>query len=310
MLNLGKGGPGGDAPQAGEGAAAIFDVTDADFMKKVIDASHSRPVIVDFWAPWCGPCRTLGPELERAVTAKNGKVALAKVNIDENPMVAQQLRVQSIPAVFAFLDGQPVDGFMGALPASQIQQFVETLVKQSDGDDDLEEIIEAAEKALVDGAAPQAAQAFAAVLSKAPTELRAIAGLARCYAASGDLDRAKQTLQMAPEDKQDDAAIAAARAAIALAEESAEAATKHDELRQQIERDPGDLQARYDYSLAQVASGDREGAVETLLELFRRDREWNEEAAKNQLFKLFEAFGPTDPVTQSGRRRLSSLIYA
>ena len=309
---FGLGGSGGDQG-AQTSQVEIKDVTDATFMADVIEASRQKPVIVDFWAPWCGPCKQLTPELEKAVQDAGGKIALAKVNVDENKMIAGQLQVQSIPAVYAFVDGQPIDGFMGALPASQIKQFIDQLLRSA-GPDAAElaigEALEAAEQALQSKDLATAAQGFAAVIQADPTELKAIGGLARVYAASGDFERARQTLAMAPDDKADDPSIAAARAAIELAEQSAGAAkdlTKH---RAALEANPNDHQSRYDLALALVAVGDREGAVDELLELFRRDRNWNEEAAKTQLMKLFDAFGTEDPLTLSGRRRLSSMIFA
>ena len=304
---------GTSAPKNSGDDDLVFDVTDASFMQDVIEASRTRPIIVDFWAPWCGPCKTLGPELEKAVRDAKGKVALAKVDIDQNPMVAGQLRVQSIPAVFAFVGGQPIDGFMGALPGSQIKQFVDQVVKAAGGDagaDDLEAALEAAEAALKSGAVAEAAQLFAAVMSAEPTELRAIGGMVRCYIAAGELERAKQTLEMTTAEQRKDPAIAAAASALALAEETAGAADDLQKNRKAVEADPSDHQARYDLALALIAVGDRETAVDELLEIFRRDRTWNEEAAKTQLLKLFDAFGATDPLTLSGRRRLSSMIFS
>ncbi|MEL6282110.1 MAG: thioredoxin [Pseudomonadota bacterium] len=304
MLNLGGGSP---TPSSD----VIFDVTDATFMSDVIDASKERPIIVDFWAPWCGPCKTLGPALEKAVQAAGGKVALAKIDIDQSPMVAQQMRVQSIPAVFAFIDGQPVDGFMGAVPESQIKQFVDQLIKAAGGEgDQIEAALEQAEQLLGEGASAEAAQIFGAVLQADPTQLKAISGMARCYLANGDADNAKKILEMAPADKADDPAIVAAKAAIDLAEETAGAAENVSVFRERLQANENDHEARYELAMARLGTGDREGAVAELLEIFRRDRNWNEEAAKTQLLKLFEAFGPTDPVTLSGRRKLTSMIFA
>lgn len=291
----------------------VFDVTDATFMQDVMEASKTRPILVDFWAPWCGPCKTLGPELEKAVRAAKGKIALAKIDTDKNPMVAGQLRVQSLPTVFAFVNGQPVDGFQGALPGSQIKQFIDQILKMAGADpeaDNLEAALEAAEAALAEGAIAEAAQTFAAVLSAEPTELKAIGGLVRCYAAAGEFERARQTLEMAPADKQSDPAIAAAASALSLAEETAGAAADLAKNRAAVAANADDHQARFDLALALIATADNDGAVKELLEIFRRDRTWNDEAAKTQLFKLFEALGPTDPITLSGRRRLSSMIFS
>ncbi len=311
---------GGNNPQAGGaggGDDLIFDVTDQTFMEKVVTASQERPVLVDFWAPWCGPCKQLGPAIEQVVREAGGKVALAKINIDENPQIAGQMRVQSIPAVFAFAGGQPVDGFMGALPPSQIKQFVDQVLAAAGGaggaspeGPDIEAALEAAEAAMAQKAIPDAAQIFADILRFDAAEVRAISGLARCYAAGGDMDRARQALSMAPPEKADDPAIIAAKTAIDLAEEGAKAKAALASNRAALEADPNNHQARLDLALALVADDDKEGAVDELLEIFRRDRNWNDEAAKTQLMKLFEAFGPTDPVTLAGRRRLSSMIFA
>jgi putative thioredoxin len=287
----------------------IFDVSDSEFMERVVEASMNRPIIVDFWAPWCGPCKQLGPTIERAVSQKKGKVALAKVNIDENPMVAQQLRVQSIPAVFAFIQGRAVPGFMGAVAPSEIKTFVDEVIKTAGGDD-IAERIAAADKALAENAVADALQMYGAILQAEPEHVHAIAGLARCYIASGDLDIAKQTLSMVPADKGDDAAIVAARSAIELAEQSVGAAQDLARHRAALETDPNNHQARFDLALSLVAVNDRQAAVDALLELFKRDRDWNDGAAKTQLMTLFEALGPNDPTALAGRRKLSSMIFA
>jgi len=299
----------GNAPTAGARPAGdlVKDATDATFMADVIQASREVPVIVDFWAPWCGPCKQLGPMLEEAVKAAKGAVRMVKVNVDQNQRVAAQLRVQSIPAVFAFSGGQPVDGFMGALPASEVKAFVKRLIDGAGGDG-LDEALDQADEMLERGEASEASQVYAAVLGEDPANARAIAGLARAELAVGEIERAKRTLDMAPPEVANDPAIAAARSAIELAEQTRETG-EAGALKAKVEANPADHQARYDFALALLAKKDREGAVEQLLELFRRDREWNNGAAKEQLFKLFESFGPKDPLTLKGRRRLSSMIF-
>jgi putative thioredoxin len=296
-----------------DGAQAPADVikegSDATFMADVIEASKQVPVIVDFWAPWCGPCKQLGPALEAAVKGAKGRLKLVKIDVDQHQMVAGQLRVQSIPAVFAFVNGQPVDGFMGALPPSEIKSFVDKLLAQAPGGDPLADALDQADEMLETGAAADAAEVYAAVLAENPEELRAVGGLARAQLALGNIAQAKALLDQVPPIKQHETPIAAARAAIELAEASAEAGETA-ELEARLTADPNDHQARFDLALAQIAKRDNAAAVDTLLELFRRDRDWNEGAAKAQLVKLFESLGPKDPVVASGRRRLSSLMFA
>ncbi len=287
----------------------VKDTTEATFMADVIDASIEVPVIVDFWAPWCGPCKTLTPLLEKAVADAKGKVRLVKIDVDQNQRIAQQMRVQSIPAVFGFVNGQPVDGFMGAQTAGQIKTFVERLIAMSGGNDGLEQAIEAAEAMLTEGDAAGAAETFAAILEEEEGNVAAVAGLARTYLALGDTVRAREILALAPKEKAGDPAILAAAAQIELAEASADAG-EVGELTARLEKDPEDHQARYDLALALIGKGDQPGAVEALLELFRRDREWNDGAAKVQLFKLFDSLGPKSEVVLKGRRRLSSMIFA
>jgi len=287
----------------------IKDGTEATFMADVIEASAEVPVIVDFWAPWCGPCKTLTPALEKAVTEAKGKVRLVKIDVDQNQRIAAQMRVQSIPAVFGFVGGQPVDGFMGAQPPAQIKAFVDRLIAMSGGNAGLEEAIGAAEEMLAEGAAADAAQTFAAILQEDEGNVAALSGLARSYLALGDTERAKGVLELTPKGKENDPAIATARAQIELAEASARAGEAGD-LEAALERNPNDHQARYDLAMAQIGKGDSESAIDTLLDLFRRDREWNDAAAKTQLFKLFDSLGPKSEAAQKGRRRLSSMIFA
>ncbi len=288
----------------------IKDSSEATFMADVVEASMEVPVIVDFWAPWCGPCKTLTPALEAAVTAAKGKVKMVKVDVDQNQQIAAQMRVQSIPAVFGFVGGQPVDGFMGAQTPAAIKEFIDKLIAASPaGDGGLGEALDAAEEMLAEGAVADAAQTFAAIFGEEPDNLAALAGLARCHAAMGELDQARAVLDSAPEEKRSDALLASVYAQLDLAADAAEAG-EVTELKAKVEAAPGDLQARLDLAMAEIGAQDMEGAIETLLALFAKDREWNDGAAKTQLFKLFDMLGPTDPVAQKGRRRLSSMIFA
>ncbi len=289
----------------------IKDGTEATFMKDVIETSREVPVIVDFWAPWCGPCKTLGPALEAAVTAAKGAVKMVKVNVDENQMIASQLRIQSIPTVYAFWQGQPVDGFQGALPASDIKRFVETVGAMGPGaaDGGLAEALEAAEQMLVEGAAADAAETFAAILEEEPENAGAYGGLIRAHLAVGNLDQAEALVTSAPAAVAKSKEVEAARAQIELAKQAAKAGPV-EELRAAMAKTPGDRQVMFDLATAQHATGDIEGAVDTLLDLFRLDREWNDGAARSQLFTIFEALKPQDPIVLKGRRRLSSMIFA
>ncbi|SCZ66420.1 tetratricopeptide repeat protein [Epibacterium ulvae] len=304
----------------GESAAPagdlIKDVTEATFMQDVVDASMKAPVIVDFWAPWCGPCKTLVPMLEAAVTKAKGAVTLAKINVDENQQLAaalaqQGLPLQSIPTVVGFYEGRPVDLFQGAQPASEVDAFIARLIETAGGSADggLSDALEAAEQMLAEGAADDAAQTFAAIIGEDDTCAAAYAGLARAHIALGDVEQAEAVLNGAPAAISDAAELEAVRAQIELARQ-AENAGPVAELRAQVEADPANLQTRFDLAQALHAADEAEAAVEELLELFRRDREWNDGAAKAQLFTIFDALKPNDPVVLNGRRKLSSLIFA
>lgn len=289
----------------------IKDVSEADFMTEVVEASQSVPVIVDFWAPWCGPCKTLGPALEAAVTKAKGAVKMAKVNIDENQMIAGQLRIQSIPTVYAFWKGQPVDGFQGAVPPSEIDAFVDRVIKAAGGDASggLDDALDAAEEMLDQGAVADAVQTFAAILQEDDKSARAYAGMVRAHIALDDLDQAEAILNGAPAEISKAPELEAAHAALDLARQAADAGPVG-ELTAAVEADPDNHQARFDLAKALHASGNTQAAVDELLELFRRDREWNDEAAKQQLFTIFEALKPNDPIVLNGRRKLSSMIFA
>lgn len=309
MLELG-----GKPQTSGNGAAAgdlIKDATEATFMADVIEASQTVPVIVDFWAPWCGPCKTLGPALEAAVTAAKGRVRMVKVDVDQNQRIAAQLRIQSIPTVYAFWQGQPVDGFQGALPASELKTFVDRVADLAGAGDDggLAEALEAAEQMLAQGAAVDAAETFSAILGEEPENAAAYGGLVRSHLALGQLDQAEALLTAAPAAIAKAAEVEGARAQLDLARQ-AEKAGPVTELRALVDDDPTNAQARYDLALALHASGEVEAAVDELLELFRRDREWNDGAAKTQVLKIFDALKPQDPIVLKGRRRLSSMIFA
>ncbi len=299
----------GGAQSAPQTADFIKDVTEADFMAEVVEASMQVPVIVDFWAPWCGPCKTLGPQLEAEVARHKGRVRMAKVNVDENQMIAAQLRVQSIPTVYAFFQGQPVDAFQGAIPQSQIRQFVDKLAGMGGDDGGLADALAAAEQMLEDGAAADAIEVFTAIIGEEPDSAEAWAGLIRARLAAGDVAAADSALQQVPAAVAASAPVEAARAQLQLARQ-AENAGPLGELQAKVEADPADQQARLDYAQALHAAGRVEEAIDILLDSFRRDRDWNEGAAKAQLLTIFDSLKPNDPLGQKGRRRLSSLIFA
>jgi putative thioredoxin len=286
----------------------IKDTTTAAFRQDVIAESAKQPVLVDFWAPWCGPCKQLTPVIEKAVKAAGGKVKLVKMNIDEHPDIPGQLGIQSIPAVIAFTKGQPVDGFMGALPESQVKSFIERLVGPV-GPSAAEDMLAEAAALAAQGDAAGAAELYAAVLAQEPENVAAIAALAKLHLDLGDMEGARRFLTMAPKGKEDDSAIAGARAAIELAEQAASLGDVG-ELMRKVEADPADHQARFDLAVALNARNKREEAVDALLAIVRRDRAWNEDGARKQLVQFFEAWGPMDPATIAGRKRLSSVLFA
>ena len=301
---------GGGAGAAGPAGAGdlIKDASTATFVADVIETSRQMPVIVDFWAPWCGPCKQLGPALEKVVREARGRVRLVKVNVDENQALAGQMRIQSIPAVFAFANGQPVDGFMGALPESELRTFVQRLVG-GEGGGEIEAALAEAGASLEAKDYPRAAQIYASILQADRENIAAIAGLTRCQVDSGDLDGAKATLALVPPAKSNDPAIESVRAALELAEHPVDLG-EIDRLNRTLEAKPHDHQARIDLAMALNAAGRREEAVEQLLASIKRDREWGDGAARKQLIKLFEAWGPKDPLTLSGRRQLSAILFS
>jgi putative thioredoxin len=286
----------------------VKDTTTQSFMKDVIEESKRQPVLVDFWAPWCGPCKQLTPVLEKAVKSAKGKVKLTKMNIDEHPAIPGQMGIQSIPAVIAFSNGQPVDGFMGALPESQVIAFLERLTKGAVGAEE-KDLLKAADTALAEGNAAGAADLYAQLLAEDSANVNALAGLVRCYVGTGALEQAKQTLALVPEAKRNEAAVAAARAALEVAEQAKSVGPLSD-LEQKISANPLDHQARFDLAVALNAKGQREDAVKHLIEIVKRDRKWNDDGARKQLVQFFEAWGPTDAATLDGRKRLSSVLFS
>jgi putative thioredoxin len=297
---------GGGIPAAAD--SAVIDTTTEGFLKDVIEESKRQPVLVDFWAPWCGPCKQLTPILEKAVKAAKGKVKLAKMDIDKHPDIPGQMGIQSIPAVIAFANGQPVDGFMGALPESQVIAFLDRITKGKIGAEE-RDLLKEADAALAAGNAAEAANLYGQLLKEDSGNVAALAGLARCYVATGNIEQAKKTLAIVPEAKFNDSAMAAARAALELAER-AKSVGPIDALEKKVAADPLDHQARFDLAAALNAKGKRAEAADHLIAIVKRDRKWNEDGARKQLVQFFEVWGPTDPATVDGRKRLSSILFS
>jgi len=297
---------GGAATAVADGL--VKDATTQSFMKDVIEESKRQPVLVDFWAPWCGPCKQLTPILEKVVRAAKGKVKLVKMDIDAHPAIPGQMGIQSIPAVIAFVNGQPADGFMGALPESQVLAFLERLTKERIGSED-KDLLKTADAALADGDVAGAADLYAKVLAQDGTNVGALAGLARAYLHTGSLEQAKQTLALVPEAKRNDSAVTATRAALELAEQ-AKSVGPIAELEGKVAANPLDHQARFELAVALNSKGRRLDAVDHLMEIVKRDRKWNDDGARKQLVQFFEAWGPTDEATVAGRKRLSSILFA
>jgi putative thioredoxin len=303
----------GAAPQAAP-ADLIKDSDQTKFAKDVLEASRTVPVIVDFWAPWCGPCKTLQPTIEKVVKAANGAVKLVKINIDQNQMLAQQLRIQSIPAVYAFFGGRPVDGFMGAVPESQVKQFVDNLVQATGGaagpgGNEVAELLEHAKAAVAQNDLDLAVRVYSEILGLDPTNVTALAGIARYHVVSGDLEQAKELLAQVEAKDKNNSEVAAVQAAIDLAEKAKEAGPL-DELKAKAAADPKDMQSRLDLAMAYWAASQRQEAIDELLDMIKADRKWNEEAARQQLLKFFEALDFTDPLAVAGRKRLSTILFS
>jgi putative thioredoxin len=294
--------------QATAADTLVKDTTTQTFVKDVVEESKRQPVLIDFWAPWCGPCKQLTPVLEKAVRAAKGKVKLVKMNIDEHPAIPGQMGIQSIPAVIAFVNGQPADGFMGALPEGQVVAFLERLTKDSIGGE-AKDLLKAADAALADGDTATAANLYAELLAEDNGNVQALAGLARCYVGTGALEQAQQTLALIPDSKRNEPSVAAALAALQLAEQ-AKTLGPIAELEQKVAANPLDHQARFDLALALNGKGQRLDALEQLIGIVRRDRKWNDDGARKQLIQFFDAWGPADEATIEGRKRLSSILFA
>lgn len=293
---------------AAPGGDVVKDVTTATFAKDVIEASRAGPVLVDFWAPWCGPCKQLTPILEKVVRSYNGKVRLVKINIDENQALAAQLRIQSVPTVYAFRDGRPLDGFMGGQPEKAVRQFIDRIVGE-EAEADIAAVLAEAEQALDAGDLQTAAEIFAHVLQADQQNVQALAGLALCYLKSGDAARAEQTLALVPPDQHANSAVQGVRAALELARKASQPDNRT-ELLARLAANPADHQARFDLAVVLAAREQKQDALDHLLEIVRRDRNWNDQAARKQVVQLFEAWGPKDPLTLEGRRRLSSILFS
>ncbi|WNV07349.1 thioredoxin [Tardiphaga sp. 709] len=299
---------GAATPQAA--TALIKDTTTRTFVQDVIEESKRQPVLIDFWAPWCGPCRQLTPVIEKAVTAAKGKVKLVKMNIDENPEIPGQMGIQSIPAVIAFVNGQPADGFMGAVPESQVNAFIDKLTAGMPGaEPTAAELLQEAEAILAEGDPATAASIYGEVIAADAGNIAAIAGLARCYVETGAIEQAKQTLELVPAAKREDAAVKAVQAKIDLVEQ-ASALGPVTELEQKVAANPLDHQARFDLAIALNGANQRSEATGHLLEIVKRDRKWDDDGARKQLIQFFDAWGPTDEATVDGRRRLSTILFS
>jgi len=309
LIDLGAGSMQPDGGQTASGDGLVRDANTRTFMTDVIEASRQVPVVVDFWAPWCGPCKQLGPLIEKLVREMRGAVRLVKINVDENQQLAAQMRIQSIPAVFAFVNGQPVDGFMGALPESELRAFLKRITASGGMAEELAAAITEARAALDADDVDKAAMIFSAALEADGENVEALAGLARCEIAKGNLESAEAILARVPADKADHAEIAGARAAIELAANPADLGEVA-RLSETVADNPGDHQSRFDLAVALNSAGRREEALDHLLYIIQHQRDWNDEAARKQVITFFEAWGPTDELTLAGRRKLSAILFA